>query len=311
MAGTFTHWMVVESAMETYMQKSNRHPYFQKLLANNHFVMLGSESPDLPYLTDLLAGFIKEHSWADRMHYENTGQIIKVAVKNLNGVSDADQAVIIPWIAGYVTHLVTDAIIHPIVNAIVGPYIFNSTEHRHCEMTQDSILFHEIKNLEIGYAEYSNLLNNCSPDGTGLNATLVGFWKKCLQDNYPAAEAHFDKIDPAKWHKNFVSTISGVARPAAIFRHFGEEKNMVYKYTNEITAQEREKFYNSARLPDGSTGNFKTAGFDKAVKKIVEIWDNLFQDIQNKKPENCSNYIKNWNLDTGVDEDQPWFWKGA
>ncbi|MDH4199793.1 MAG: zinc dependent phospholipase C family protein [Spirochaetia bacterium] len=311
MAGTFTHWMVVENAMDSCFQKSNRHAYFQYLLKNNHFVMLGAVSPDLPYLTELLAGFIKEHSWADRMHYENTGKIVSLAVKNIGISPESDQAVLIPWIAGYVTHLVTDAIIHPIVNAIVGPYIFNSGEHRHCEMIQDAIIFHEIKNLELGYAEYSDLLENCSVGGSQLNPALQNFWKKCLQDNYPSAASHFNKINPAGWHNNYMSTISGAARPAPIFRHIGESANLAYKYTSEISTQERDKFYNKANLPGGGTGNFKQAGFDKAVAKVVEIWDLLFQDIQGKNPGNCSKYIKNWNLDTGVDEDQPDLWKGV
>lgn len=48
---------------------------------------------------------------------------------------------ILTWLFGYVSHLIADETIHPIVEAIVGPYKDNSTKHRIGEMTQDSLVY--------------------------------------------------------------------------------------------------------------------------------------------------------------------------
>ena len=74
MAGTFTHWMVVEEALDKYNTLPQKSPYFSTILGLNHFVCLGAVGPDYPYLTELLGSYFKVHSWADRMHYENTGE---------------------------------------------------------------------------------------------------------------------------------------------------------------------------------------------------------------------------------------------
>jgi len=98
------------------------------------------------------------------MHYEKTNGI---AIHGHNELKDvcttkqtADKIKLI-WLFGYVSHLVADATIHPVVQAIVGPYDQNEqtkTEHRICEMTQDALIYNERKNTDIRYAEFSSAL---------------------------------------------------------------------------------------------------------------------------------------------------------
>jgi hypothetical protein len=182
MAGTFTHWMVVEEALDKYNRLPQKHPYFSAILERNHFVCLGAVGPDYPYLTELLSGFLKVHSWADRMHYENTGEFVRHGLKNLLSLKGDGFNVCLAWLCGFTTHLVTDSVIHPVVQAIVGPYIFNSGEHRHCELTQDSYIFHEIKGVELGYADYVGLFKMCSDlnDKDKIHPALGGFWAETL-----------------------------------------------------------------------------------------------------------------------------------
>ena len=49
MAGTFTHWMVVEESLDRLNKLPVKHHYFPTILGNNHFVMLGAVGPDYPY----------------------------------------------------------------------------------------------------------------------------------------------------------------------------------------------------------------------------------------------------------------------
>lgn len=62
------------------------------------------------------------------------------------------------------------------------------------------------------------------------------------------------------------------------------------------------------KLPGNKTGEFKKDAFDKAVAAVVDTWGHLFVDIENKNPDGPSAYVRNWNLDTGVDEDKAYFW---
>jgi Zinc dependent phospholipase C len=310
MAGTFTHWMVVEEALDQYNRHAQRNHNFADILRLNHFVCLGAVGPDYPYLTELLGGLLKVHSWADRMHYENTGEFVRNGIKNLYSLNGDGFSVCLAWLCGFATHLVTDSVIHPVVQAIVGPYIFNSGEHRHCELTQDSYIFHQSKGVELGYANYVGLFNMCSDPNNRdkINPVLGAFWDTTLRASHPAATEWFNKIDPDSWHKNFLSKIGSAEDPMPIFRHFAEEKNLAYKKTTEITPEEWLRFVNQVKLPGNKTGEFKKDAFDKAVAEVVAVWDKLFLDIDNKNPDGPAAYLKNWNLDTGVNEDQQYFW---
>jgi hypothetical protein len=135
MAGTFTHWMVVEQALDQYGKLGRNHRYFPTIMGLNHYVCLGAVGPDYPYLTDLLEKYLNVHSWADRMHYEKTGEFARFGVERLLTLTGDAFDVCLAWLSGYVSHLITDEVIHPVVQAIVGPYIFNADDHRHCEMT--------------------------------------------------------------------------------------------------------------------------------------------------------------------------------
>lgn len=312
MAGTFTHWMIVEEALNKFnkLPKSKKHKYFPVIKGSSHFVLLGAVSPDYPYLSELEGGLFKIHSWADRMHYENTGEFVQFAIQNLIKLKDNDFEICLSWLSGYVTHLLADSVVHPVVNSIVGPYLFNSEEHRHCEMTQDSYIFKEIKKVEIEYSEFIGIIKMCSMPGgkSNLPPAIKDLWTETLKMSHPGAKEKFDKIDPDSWHKNFLSAIGKVSNPIAIFRHMGEQRNLVYKKVQDITADERKKFIDEAKLPNGKTGDFKELAFDKTVSEVIKVWQKLFSDIEAKAMDNCLSYIKNWNLDTGVDENTMYFW---
>jgi hypothetical protein len=311
MAGTFTHWMVVEEALDRYNKLSQKHQYFPTILGLNHFVCLGAVGPDYPYLTELLDGFLKIHSWADRMHYENTGEFIRHGIRYLSSIGADGFNVCLAWLCGFATHLTTDSVIHPVVQAIVGPYVFNSGEHRHCELTQDSYIFHEIKGIELEYSKYVELFKMCSDptNADKINPYLRSFWTETLKASHPGATPQqIDKIDPDRWHKNFISRINSASDPVPVFRHFAEEENLAYKKTTEFTPEERKRFIEEINLPGNKTGEFKKDAFNKAVDTVIQTWGRLFVDIENNNPPGTNTYIKNWNLDTGVDEDKQDFW---
>jgi hypothetical protein len=55
------------------------------------------------------------------------------------------------YIAGHLTHIAADQIIHPVVNSVAGPYYRrgkNRKKHRECEVFQDYFLYEEVYRLE-------------------------------------------------------------------------------------------------------------------------------------------------------------------
>jgi hypothetical protein len=302
MAGAFTHFMVCEEAKKQYVKLDKE--LYRLLNKHSEFLFLGAASPDLPYLC-FKTGAV---NWADVMHYEKTNSIalsgyeeIKTAWKKM----PVDEAVETQWIwlLGFVSHLVIDATIHPIVQAIVGPYAIpaNREPHRICEMTQDSLIFNAIKGVDIRYAKYIEILKFCG-DSDHFD-TLMDFWKWQASMDYrnKGEEPH-----PELWFDTYSLAIDAAAARSellAFFRHLGGEGSYVYKTKEEILNTypgNYRRFFSAIKLPGNKTGNFKKDGFDRAVDNVIAAWNALHSGLISGGI-TATNVIKPWNLDTGVD----------
>jgi Zinc dependent phospholipase C len=311
MAGAFTHWMIAEEAVSNMPDGD----YATILGEKINFVRIGAVGPDYPYLSELDGKLFKIHSWADRMHYENSLQFVKNGLSDLLAMGrDSEKfKICLAWLCGYVSHLLADTIIHPVVNENVGgTYIFTSHDHIICEMTQDSKIFYNRKGIDLSNAGYISLLQDCSDptDKNRIHEAVRDYWPNILKNTHRNANKYFDKIDPDKWHAAYLSKLGMATNPIPIFRHVGEEMNLVYKKDTELrNSEEERKYYAKIRLPDTQAeGNFKEHAFDKTVNKVVEVWQKLFIDISAHETSNCQASLRNWNLDTGLDEDRIFFW---
>jgi len=302
MAGAFTHFIISDVA------KRKRSAIGVELwrLLNKHsqFLFLGSASPDLPYLS-FKTGKV---NWADVMHYERTNSVVATGydeIKEVWGSKIGAVEIKLVWLLGYVSHLVADATIHPIVQAIVGPYEQNKEEHRICEMTQDSLIFNMKKNTDITYAEFSSILKFCE-ESEHFEA-LMGFWKGQIIKNYrdkgenPYPELWFE------WYTKAIDAAEGGSDVVGLFRHLGIGTNYIYRPKDEIikkSPEYHEKYFQNVKLPAGNVGYFPKDGFERTVDNVTAAWIALFSGL-NSTTMVASNIIKNWNLDTGVDLDSP------
>jgi len=285
---------------------------------------MGAAGPDYPYLTDILTTSIIQisHTWANRMHYENTLPFIKGGVEVLASMNKNEEpfSIRLAWFCGFVSHVVADSYMHPVVNSIVhGSYIFTHEEHGKCELIQDIYIFKKLTGNDIvsanpreGNLAYLNILDECSdPDDEDKNRVhpqVRDFWRKLLEMAHPDANRYFDDITPDKWHYNYKGRVNFVVDPGAIFRHVVGLTGRAYIRESEITPEDREKYIMEVRLPNGEISNYD-AVFNNAVSFIVGIWLQLFEDIERGTPEGVAKYIRNWNLDTGVDESQIDLWQ--
>ncbi|MEK6743314.1 MAG: zinc dependent phospholipase C family protein [Nitrospirota bacterium] len=297
MAGAFTHFLVCDIAKRS--KAIEDQDLFKLLNRHAEFLFLGAVSPDLPYLCFKTGQF----NWADVMHYEKTNAIALGGHAVLKRVwskrTEADE-VKYAWLLGLTSHLIADATIHPIVQAIVGPYEQNKEEHRLCEMTQDSLLYRERKGAEIRYAEFSSAVKFCGR--SPYHRAVMEFWSQL------AGRAHAEKNDtpdPNLWFSTYSKAIDaaeGGSGMVALFRHIGIGSGLIYRTSSELrrdSPQMVEKYYTRVNLPTGGQGLFSRDGLDRTVGNVVNAWNAMHRGLRSDV--DVARLVRNWNLDTGVD----------
>ncbi len=305
MAGPFTHWMIAEEALKLISSD----PLGEILGGNQNFLLLGAASPDLPYLS------IGSADWADRFHgvktssaaqdEKPTNAIPNAFLEYFNGKDGLDDDLIAPlfsWTMGYVSHMVADATIHPIVEAISGKLPEGKDKHTACEMTQDSLVFFQLKNQEITIAEYSESIESCR-GGRGF-FLLMETWRDFIQAIYKEV----DTLHPRDWFSNYVNgmDVAEGGRIAALSSHYRSVEKWFYRSAREIISdhpQGYSKYFNEIKLPSGGRGHFMKDGFYPSVANVVTLWRQIFLAMQPNQ--DYRQWVKNWNLDTGVDQDSP------
>lgn len=135
------------------------------------YMNLGSIGPDLYYYANmaqsakdmLLDGFVQATGvtpWSYHLHSCRPSEfpLNLCAVLFSDVVWDGDDVVLddddmrkLAYIAGHLTHIAADQIIHPLVNRIAQPYYRdgkNRKKHRECEVFQDYFLYEEVYRAE-------------------------------------------------------------------------------------------------------------------------------------------------------------------
>lgn len=298
MAGAFTHMAIVSEATKSFPAGKS---LGNILRVHRNFLTLGSVSPDIPYLAHL--SLKNAFDWADIMHYHQTNRLVQNAIHSLAVVQTQGKIwkAQLAWLLGFVGHLVSDATIHPIVESIVGPYTDKDTNanHTECEMTQDVMIMKEVLNLEVTSAEYSDLLR------AGFDSTsfpkVAEFWVRHAEVNCPMA-GKFPIDSVVSSYIDMLDTAEGGNALARVFRHFG--LSFVYRTHKDLNKNAYdlvEKYYTNIQLPNGLKGRFKEDGFDFTVKNVVAVWSKIERALFTK--DNITDFVSNWNLDTGIDQD--------
>lgn len=265
------------------------------------FCELGGVSPDFPYL-DVLDN--NAASWADNMHWHNTGATIQAGVRRVIAMTGAEQTKCLAWLMGYSAHVTADVTIHPIVELKVGKYEDHKTEHRICEMHQDAFIFQRLNLSKIGLSEHldreHNGIMSCHhpEDVKRMDASVHALWDGMLHDVHPGAYAQTPpQID--RWHACFGPRVDiieeGSALPA-FARHVAVDAGLTYPEPTEV---DNDEFINQLKTPEGLLDY--DIIFDRARDNVATVWSWIGHDVQNGGIDQ-SNAIGQWNLDTGRDE---------
>lgn len=321
MAGTYVHFMAAEKARDAITGDS---AISKSYLLDLYwpFVIAGSVAPDYPYLV-LTSG--DAHEWAGRMHHTRTRDTLRAGFSTLRSTMDADERdIAAAWMLGYLSHVITDVVVHPIVNRIVGPYEQNKKAHRLCEMTQDSQIFMEVKGVEITEGEYIDHLRDISDpaDSNKIHPVVERQWQMMLKDVH---QDFYDgtNLDINGWQGSYISKLDTVDERIifANIRRFVEDEALFYRRSTEIPDGDREKYIKSVPLPGGGAQPYMDV-FEKAANKVEEGWRTVLTDLVSAPDTGgmggagalmADDWVKDWSLDKGIilgedDDAIPYFW---
>lgn len=301
MPGTFSHITLVNLAKQTSrLEPITDFPkVIRKWLSHNFkYCELGAVSPDYPYLS---INDSKSAEWADAMHYTRSGEMIYAGIDYIKNMEDGlPKRKATAWLLGYVAHMVTDVTIHPVIELKVGVYEQNKTEHRICEMHQDSYIFKRLNLGGVGLSEhFDSGIKACGEDGK-LAHEITGIWSSMLNTVHP--ERFMD--NPPKiesWHEKFDFMVNKIAEEGyklvPLARHVAVGYGLTYPNYEDIDFQ----YINNLATPTGPL-NYDDI-FDIAIDNVISIWNVVAKAIISDDLV-YKTKIGNWNFDTGRDQNE-------
>jgi hypothetical protein len=224
---------------------------------------------------------------------------------NLGAQGFQKEEFIIPfcWTLGYLSHVTTDLVVHPVVQNIVGPYEGNEDRHRYCEMIQDVFVYHLVRRgAEIEHSELINIMQICSHPGDKdkIHPILLSFWRDVLKAHFPK-DYQENRPDIDEWHDQFEDWMKIAGRPVFVGPILDPQHRLTYKKSTEITLTEREASLDRLPLPDGKFGTYERDVFPKAVENVTDQWVFLSKGIFIGNIDQFLSGVTNGDLDTGRD----------
>ena len=271
------------------------------LLQQYPYCMLGAVSPDYP---NLVSNNSKASQWADVMHCCRAGDMIIRGVERVRTAHGNCRDKQLSWLLGYAAHLVTDVTIHPVVQAMVGPYTENQRQHRRCEMNQDRYIYHRMNQGEIGATNRFALeIARCSDaeNRYRLDPDIMDLWEGMLSDVYPEFCAA-NPPDISAWHEKFISMTCQHERKALrlfpLASVISAKTGLNYPAFDAVDRQ----FIEDQPVPIEPPFHLHYDDiFYHAGCNVAVLWRRIEEALSAPCPANLPGFSQ-WNLDTGCDD---------
>lgn len=296
MPGAFAHITSANLAMDNNALVGMAMPNMAKriLSQRTQYIELGCVSPDYPYLAIASSA---QNKWADLMHYEKTGDIIICAIKHCRTLEGDALEKCFAWLCGYMAHVAADITIHPVVELKVGPYEENQTEHRTCEMNQDAYIWPRLGLGEVGLADrVAHNIGSCTDQDGNFDEDITQLWQHCLLQTHPDY-CQSTPPDFEAWHSGFQMVVDHAEEGYRFFpwaRHVASQYGLLYPRADELD----NSYIHALQTPHRTNIHYDEL-FDIAINNIRYYIEIVGNAVFNNGP---YHEIKNWNLDTGRDE---------
>lgn len=305
MPGAFAHMIAAEQARQA-AESKGLHSVARSTLKYPQWLQAGTVGPDYPYLHYFYTSHDRSDSWANLMHCTRTGDVVRSGIqwlKEWNGDRNSrkfERAT--AWLSGYLSHVVFDASIHPVVRAIVGEYEENTKDHRVCEMYMDSFIFKETIGYDLVNDEWADYLRHTTDDSGGMDKTIKIIWEYMLKATYPN-EYNQNRPDFDGWHTCYVRTIDAADNNSILFRHATAENGFLYINSEGIPEKAMTMFIEQAKTPKNNRFGVETMHyrdiFNFGVDNIVQYWTAMNAAIEGNGDISMPT-LPNWNLDKGT-----------
>jgi hypothetical protein len=307
MPAAFSHMIAADNAKRQLEEKKLKLP---QLVLNRYpqWLQAGTVGPDYPYLHHILTSRDPSDRWADILHYENTGDVVRTGVKILKArypleKDNKEFQRALAWLYGYASHVVFDASVHPVVRAIVGEYEANKTKHRVCEMFMDSFIYNDIFGVELDNGQWVGYMKALTDATTGgMDPSVSSLWHAMLKEVHPSDYlTNPPKIDA--WQKAYAEKLDLADHSAIFFRHAAAEEGVFYAISTDIPPDDMNKYIEKALLPQNNKFGQKTMHYRDIFKfgadNIARFWILITAAIEGSGDPELPG-ILNWNLDKGT-----------
>ncbi|PKL46184.1 MAG: hypothetical protein CVV42_17335 [Candidatus Riflebacteria bacterium HGW-Riflebacteria-2] len=303
MAGAFTHICLVNEVLNRIRElPENNFPEEIKdhLIANKHFLELGSVAPDYPLLdyknTD-------SENWSGCMHAVSTGDFLQVGAFRARKMGNPIRGKYIAWFLGYLSHYTADVCLHPIVEKLVGHYYDgNQVAHRECEMYQDVYIVKKKRGQELIEAEIldeSILKCSESENRSFLDIQIKMVWQELLATVYNQY-SYTSKPEIDRWHSKYLFKIDRLAEEGSqifgfawLLNHFG----LAYPWSTD----KKDKFLQNLPSPDPNISVSFDQAFEKTVQHCLENFISFSNYISGQYPRITARF-GDYSMDSGMDK---------
>jgi hypothetical protein len=204
------------------------------------------------------------------------------------------------WLFGYVGHVLTDVVVHPVVRLAKeqvlkdGTYDpkFAGSLHQVIEIVMDTLLVKNLHGKEIDEAPILPMLAAVEDSKNRVaRVQTMAAWGYAIEAAYGA------KADPAFWCSTYIQGLD-VARSFPF-----QFRGYTYPRAQDIFAKDRECFYEQLMLPNDDAGDYQSKVFALAERRVAKRWAALWDLwITNDDGSGigAKNVVANWNLNSGM-----------
>lgn len=293
MAGTFTHISVIR--LLSVAERLEAIPgldfgIIPCVLEFPQFCELGAVAPDYPLLHRVSS---ESQQWSDRMHYEKTAEPIHAGLRRILNMPVAKRAPLIAWLLGYLSHYTVDLVVHPVIEAKVGPYIGHEIPHRRLEMYQDAVSFSLLNLGPISEAEMiTSGIALCTTHAGSLDRDLAVFWSDILSDVHP--EAFLQSRPQIDWWHWCYTGLVNIAEERRKLPY----SDWLLSHGLSFPALEEVKDEHLKALPTPLGPVDYRPILDRAISQTAQNWAAFSQALVGD-PSKLRAILQDWNMGTG------------
>lgn len=236
------------------------------------FCELGACSPDTPYFAVTQPGSAR---WGDLQHRGGALRVLLLGARALHGLAPGERRRRLAWLLGYASHVVADAVVHPVIEHLVGDFTASGEvreHHRQAELHQDVYIHRNLGLDEVGKAAFIRTLAERCRDASGdpLDHAVAALWTRCLAGAYSERPGGHGP-DPGRWFAAFSRAIdlADESHHFTFLRGAFDDRGLTFPLLAEV----QPRFIRGLWTPAGPQD------YDQIFARVIDLTARLWIDL--------------------------------